>query len=182
MPQTVLETGHPAELAAVGKSASCVYGLAFFNGSPATDRIEILQRKADRVHQVMAARTGGIDTVLGQSLTDRKRSRRRVVLQRWHVWQRWRRRRSKDVFENPLAANHRRGPRGIRGHRENAALAQQPAPVALLVQCDAPKAAAVHVGNPVMLRQPFIQERVVRLQEVEHTAVVAEDRLKKKFR
>ena len=163
MPQTVLETGHPAELAAVGKSASCVYGLAFFNGPPATDRIEILQRKADRVHQVMAARTGGIDTVLGQSLTDRKRCRHRIVLQRWHVWQRWRRRRSKDVFENPLAANHRRGPRGIRRHRENAALAKQPAPSIVLAQRDAAEATAIDVLNSVMLRESFIQKRVIRL-------------------
>src|SRR5439155_1772035 len=84
--------------------------------------------------------------------------------------------------ENPLAANHRRGPGGIRRHRENTALSEQTAPLIVLAQRDTAKAAAVHVGNSVMLRQSFIQERVVRLQEIEHTAVVAEDGLQKQLR
>src|SRR5947199_384298 len=45
-----------------------------------------------------------------------------------------------------------------------------------------PETAAVHVRNPVMLRQPFVQECIVRPEEVEHTAVLAHDTLEKEFR
>src|SRR5207247_3936097 len=81
-----------------------------------------------------------------------------------------------------LAANHRRGPRGIRRHRENAALAKQPAPLSVLAQRDAAEATAIDVLNAVMLRESFIQKRVIRLQQVEHAAVLAQDILNKELR
>ena len=45
-----------------------------------------------------------------------------------------RRRHAEDVLEDPLAAPHRRGARGVRRHRQDAALAEQPAPLAVFRQ------------------------------------------------
>ena len=98
-----------------------------------------------------------------------------------HVRRRRRRRRAEDVFQNPLAANHRRRARGIRRDREDAALPQQAAALAVPVQRDAPEVAAVHVRNAVVLREPLVQERVVGLEQVEHAAVFAQDALEKQL-
>src|SRR5206468_11991558 len=86
------------------------------------------------------------------------------------------------VIQNPLAAYHWRGPRGIGGDSQNAAVAEQATSVAVVVQRDASKAAAVHVGDPIVLRQPFIQESVISLQHIEGTAVIAQERLEKQLR
>ena len=42
-------------------------------------------------------------------------------------------------------------------------------------QRDAPEITALHVWNPVVLRQPLVQERVVRRQQLEHAPVLAQD-------
>jgi hypothetical protein len=63
---------------------------------------------------------------------------------------------------------------GIRGDREDAALAEQPAPV-VVWDGDAPEVAAFDAGNAVVPRQPLVDERVIGVQKVEHGAVFADD-------
>ena len=47
---------------------------------------------------------------------------------------------------------------------------------------DAAEAAAVDVRDAVVLREPLVEERVVRLQQVEHAAVLAQDALEEQLR
>ena len=130
----------------------------------------------------MAARAGDVGAVLGQPLADRERRRDRVVLERRHVRRRRRRRRAEDVFEDPLAADHGRGAGRVRGHRQDAPLAEQAAPHAVVAELDAAEVAAVDVRDAVVLGQALVQERVVRLQQVEHAAVLAQDALEQQLR
>ena len=97
-----------------------------------------------------------------------------VFLERRHIRGRLRRRRAQQSIQHPFAAHHRRGAVGERRHRQNAALAQQPAAI-LIGDGHAPEAVALHVRNAVVLRQPLIDERVVRGQQVDHVAVFADD-------
>ena len=48
-------------------------------------------------------------------------------------------------------------------------------------QANPPKAAAVHVGDSVVLREPFVEERVVGLQKAQDTAIFANDAFEKAF-
>src|SRR5262245_29280533 len=131
----------------------------------------------------MAAGTGGVGTVLGQPFTDRKALTYAGVLfeSRNLPGRRWWRDAEK-IIQDPLAPYYRRGSGGIGSHRQNASLAQQPASPAVFVQRDAPEAAAVHMRNAVMLRQPFVDKRIIRAQQVEHTPILAHDAFKKEFR
>ena len=101
------------------------------------------------------------------------RERRNVRRRRW-------RRRSQDVFENPFAAQNGRRPVRIGRHRQNAALAEQSAPGRVLYR-DAPEVAAVDVRDAVVLREPVIDEGVVRRQQIDHVVVLAHDAVEEHF-
>ena len=60
---------------------------------------------------------------------------------------------------------------GIRGHRQNARLAQQTSP-AVIVELHAPEVAAVHIGNAIVARQLFVQERIVGRQQIDDAAIL----------
>ena len=62
---------------------------------------------------------------------------------------------------------------GIRGHRQNARLAQQPSP-AVIGELHAPEVAAVHIGNAIVTRQLFVQERVVGRQQIDDAAILSQ--------
>ena len=81
-----------------------------------------------RIHQLVAAGAGRVRAVLRHPLAHREHAAFGVgVLQRRHVGRRRRRRRAEDVLENPLAAQDRRRAVGVRGHRQDAAVAEQAA-------------------------------------------------------
>ena len=63
----------------------------------------------------------------------------------------------------------------------NAAVAKQPAAPLLPVERDAPESAAVDVRDPVVLRQAFVEVRVVRLDQVEHAAILMQNALEGEF-
>ena len=50
------------------------------------------------------------------------------------------------------------------------------------VERDAAEAAAVDVRDAVVLGEPLVEERVVRLEQVEHAAVLAQDALEEQLR
>ena len=66
---------------------------------------------------------------------------------------------AEDIFKNPLAANDRRGASGVGGNGENAALAEQAAASAVLAEVDSPEAAAIDVGDAVVLGEAAIDDR-----------------------
>ena len=47
---------------------------------------------------------------------------------------------------------------------------------------DAAESAPVHVGNSVVFCQPFIEERVVRPDQIEHAAILAQHAVEEEFR
>ena len=85
-----------------------------------------------------------------------------------------RRRRADDVLEDPRAAQHRRRAIGVRRRHQDAALAEQ-APAIRIGQRHAAELIAAHVRNAVVQREPLVDERVVRGQQIEDAAVFAED-------
>ena len=129
----------------------------------------------------MATGADRIRSVLGQPSANREVPVHRVVLQGRHVRQRRGWRHPKNILEDPLAANDRRGPRGIGRHRQNACLAKQPASPAVLAQRDAPEVAAIHMRDAVMLGQPFVDIREIRAQQVECAPILAQDAFEKEL-
>src|SRR6185503_12169642 len=86
----------------------------------------------------------------------------------------WRRhRRVENVFEQPLSPNRRRRAMGVRRDGENARLAQQ-SPAALVGQRHPAEMASVYVPDAVVLRQLFVEEGVVRREQLDHAAVFLE--------
>ena len=102
------------------------------------------------------------------------------LLERRHVRRRRRRRRPEQHFHDPLAAHHRRRAIGDRREQQHAAVAEQPAPV--LGHFDAAERGAGDVRDAVVLRDPLVDVGVVRRQQVEHAAVLADDALEEQLR
>src|SRR5262245_44199009 len=110
----------------------------------------------------MATRARRICSMLRHALAHRKDLAYRIFFrERRHVgrWRRWRR--SKNILQDPLAAQHRRSAVRVRSHSENTSLSKEPAAYAVVRQTDAAEVAAIHIRNAVVLCQPFIQECVV---------------------
>ena len=83
---------------------------------------------------------------------------------------------AQQVLQHPLAPLYRRRAAGLRRHRQDAALAQQPAPgVVGLAERDAAEPAAGDVRDPVVAREPLVDERVVGRQQVEHAPVLGHE-------
>ena len=137
----------PSNVAPFGRPPAASIGAPSYSlGPPAADRVEVLHRQPDRIHQHVARRAGRVRAMLYHPLAHR----RHVILasgflQRRHAWRRRRRRRSDDVLEHPFAAKDRRRPVGVRGREQNAALSKQPAAHAVGGKRDAPELRAVHV-------------------------------------
>ncbi len=149
-------------------------GALVFDHSPASDGVEPFERQADRIDHVVTPRAGRVGPMLREPLPAGQTAVHGVVLERRHVGQRWRRRHAEQVVEHPLAANHRRRPGRVRRDGQDAALPQQSAAPAVVGQRDAPETVAVHVRDTVVLRQPFVDERVFRVQQIENAAVLAQ--------
>src|SRR6185369_13959433 len=92
------------------------------------------------------------------------------------------RRSAENILEDPFPANHRRGPIGTRGARQNRALTQQTAAHTVFRQRHPPESFAKHAWNSVVPGETFVQERVVGIQQIEHAAIFAEDAFKKQRR
>ena len=78
----------------------------------------------------------------------------------------------RQVLENPFAAEDDRGPIGVRRDRQDAGVAEQPLPP-LVGHRHAPEMAPVDVGDAVVARQLFVQERVVSAQQLGQRPILA---------
>src|SRR5262245_33877564 len=130
----------------------------------------------------MTTRARRICSMLRHAFAHRKDLAYRIFLrQRRHVrrWRRWRR--SKDILQDPLAAQHGRSAVRVGGHGENTSLSKEPAPYAVVRQSDAAEVAAVHIRNAVMFCEPFIQEGVIGIQKIDDTAILFYDASKEQL-
>jgi len=91
-----------------------------------------------------------------------------------HVGRRRWRRRSQQVLEHPLAAKNDRRAIGIRRHGQDAALAEQAAPVRI-AQRHAAELRSIDTRDAVVLCEALVDERMVGRQQVEQTAIFADD-------
>src|SRR2546427_1490385 len=90
-------------------------------------------------------------------------------------------RRSRDqIFENQSATRTRRCPVGFGGQRKKAALPKQSSARRGLDR-NAPEVGSVNVWNAVVLREPLVDERVIRFQYVENISILADDALEEHF-
>ena len=144
--------------------------------APLADRVEVLEREAERIHHAVAGVAGRLGAVLLHDLAHRAGLLAvLVLLEPFDVGRRRRRRRAEDVLENPGAAQHRRGAVGVgRGH-QHAAFAEQPPAVGDRSSVTRRNWSPRTFGNAVVQRQPLVDERVVGGQQVEHAAVLAQD-------
>ena len=175
--QHVAQLGRTVERRAIRKLCRRVDpGAGGVDVSPLADRVEILERQPQFVHLRMAAGAHRIRAVLRHLLAHRQHLRRvPLFLQLGHVCRRRRRCRAENVFQDPLAADHRRGPVRTRRPGQNRALSQQPAAHAVAGKRNLPEALAIDAGNAVVLRQPLVQERVVRVEQIEDAAILPDD-------
>lgn len=79
-----------------------------------------------------------------------------------------RRRRAQQIFEHAFSALHDRRAIGRRGHRQQAGLLQQTSAVRILKNHPA-ELRTIDVRNTVVLGQPFVEERIIRRQQIEST-------------
>ena len=114
--------------------------------------------------------------MLREALTDRQWPRPRLRFAEIGVDAGRRRRhlQTEDVVQQPLAAQDRRGSIGIRGGGEHGGVGQQSAALIRVRQRDAAEAAAVDTRNPIMPREPLVDERVVGAEQVEHAAILGD--------
>src|SRR5215831_16148995 len=150
--QRLSQIGRSGYTSSVDKFSRSVDGRARIEvlASPCSDRVEILERESQRVHDAVTRITRWIRAMLLHDFANRFRFLAFLVfLESFNVGRRRRRRRAGDVFQDKGAAKDRRGAIGIRRHHQNAALAEQ-SPAILIVQRDSPKALPAYVRNVVM--------------------------------
>src|SRR4029077_8084560 len=94
------------------------------------------------------------------------------------VGRRWRRRGIEQILEDPFPPFDGRSARRVRRDREHAGMTQKAPPLA---GCErhALKLFSLNPLDAVMLRQPFVDEREIRIQKFENAAVLADDAIEK---
>src|SRR5262249_49172560 len=137
--QRLFEAINPNELAAVRKSTGNINRRSIFQITPTANRVVILERETNRIHQVVATRAIRTGTMFGKTLPNRQAFGKRIFLQRRRVRRRRWRRRAEQIAENPMAANDRRSARRVGSDTQNTPLPQEAAAVIFLGQSDAPK-------------------------------------------
>ena len=141
--------------------------------TPFAGEIEILERESDGIHNLVTCRADGIVAMRLHLFSHRNKLRRGGIFRQGrHIRRRKRRRGAEDIFENPLASRHRRSSGRNRRDQQNTALAQQAA-ARVIRQLHAAKAAAVDAWYPIMLCQAFVDEGVIRVQQIDHAPVLS---------
>jgi hypothetical protein len=100
----------------------------------------------------------------------------RFNIGRW-LW----RRRAKQILQNPFAPHHRGRPRGGGRHRQHAAVPEQSAAWVRGIECDLPEMAAANVRDAVVPGEALVDERVVRVEQLNERAVLANDRVEQQL-
>ena len=140
----------------------------------AAHHVEALQREARRVHLAVAGGAARVGAVLLQLLADRHRAAD-IRLDGLDRRRRGRRLQPQDPLGDPVAAQHRRGRRAVGGHLEDAGLRHHPAAEAVGRQLHLAESGAGDAGDAVMVGQPLVQEREVRIDDVTRRQVGAQE-------
>src|SRR5436189_2544885 len=128
----------------------------------------------------MARGTIRIGAMLLHPVTERA-SQRFLAFFEFRDIRRGRRRRSaENIIEHPFAALNWRGASGIGSNRQDAALCEQASTV-IAFEADLPKLFSLDAVDPVMMRKLLVQERVIRVDKLQHAAVFPADELEKKL-
>ena len=80
-----------------------------------------------------------------------------------------------------MAALHRRGAIRGRRHEQDAALSEDAASRIVLGERHTAEETAFDVGNPVMPREPLVHECVIRIEQIDDAAVLAQDALEEQL-
>src|SRR5262249_40839527 len=81
---------------------------------------------------------------------------------------------SQNIFQEELAAFDRRGPRGMRGERQDAALGEHTS-AGRAGERHLLKVISFYVTNSVVAREPFVEKRVIAVEKFQRAAVLAQD-------
>ena len=107
-----------------------------------------------------------------QHLAHRQGFRPRVAgLQSGHIGRRRRHGRGENIVEQPLSADCRRRAGRVRGHGQNRRLAQQP-PAVLIGERHPAEVGSIDARNSVVPGQLFVEERVLRRQQIHDAPVL----------
>ncbi len=184
----VAQAGHAVELRAVHHFAARVDRRALVERAPAAHGVEVLERDAHRLEDLVARRAHRVRAVHLERLPHRghlhvTRGVGGPFHQRRHVRRRVRRRHAQERLQEPLAARDRRRAGRVRRHRHQRALAQQAAAhVERRRQRDPAELRPVDVRDAVVLGQPLVDERVVGRQQVHDAAVLVDDAAEEQLR
>src|SRR6267378_217186 len=112
------QTSRAVQFSAIHQFARRIDRLVAIDVSPLPGQVEVFQREADGVHDLVTRRAAGIRAMFFHALAHGKHFAVRpftVLLQRRHTCWNRRGRHTEDVFQNPLAAADRRRAIDCRG-------------------------------------------------------------------
>ena len=171
------QPGEPFEFGAAQRRGGVVDRPArFVNSSPRTDGIELFEREAKRIDHRVTTRTAWIRPVLCQPLPNRRRRDVRLHFREVRVDAGRRRGRGQpeNVVQQEFAAQHRRGAIGIGRRRQQRPVREEATSLIGIGERHAPEATAVDSRNSVVPRQPFVDERVVGVEQLDDAAIFPE--------
>ena len=161
------------DVGAVVEGAARVERGAVLADPPPARNVEVVQGEADRVDEVVTRTARRVRAVRLQPLAggeDPAVAGALGLLQVGDVRRRRGRRRPQQHLHDPLAAQHRRGAVPERGLHQHAALPQN-ATSAVVRVGNAAEVIALDAFDPVVPRQPLVQEGVVGPVQLQQTAV-----------
>ena len=179
--QDVAQLIRARELASVRQLPRRVDRELAFRLAPRANGVEVLEAEAERIHAAMARRADGVLAVFLELLAHRRRRSDLRFVEIRHIGRRLRRRGIQEIVEDPLAAQHRRRARRVRGDREDAALRQHAA-ARRGGQVDLPELRSRDVRHAIVARETLVQERVAAVDEIEDAAILPDDRLEEELR
>ena len=98
-----------------------------------------------------------------------------------HVVRHRRRRHPEQVLQDPFSSHHGRRPVGMGRHHQHRPLAEN-SPARVIGQRDPPEVTSVDTWYPVVSCEPFVDEGVIRVHQIEDAAVFLNDALKEEQR
>src|SRR6185295_3100709 len=96
-----------------------------------------------------------------------------VFLEAFHVRRRSSRGRSENIVQNKCASKYEGSTVRIGRHHQQSALSKD-AVSFRIGQRDAPHLSATNIGDSIVGGEAFIQERIVRSEQIQHAAVIVE--------
>ena len=142
---------------------------------PPAHGVICFEAKADRIHQVMAARTIRVGPMLFSPLPQRYVGAQAALHQHRYIGRRGRRGRPQQILQDPLPPHRNRRPGRVRRNRQNRTLPQQASPL-IRINIHSPELFAIHSRNTVVPGQWPVQIGEWGVNEIQYTPVFTNDR------